>query len=55
MILGTVLLVLLIGGGVFGLLKYRATLADDGDAREGGQLTDEMLVALAKELDRREP
>ena len=49
-ILGTLLLVVVIGAGIAGAWKYR-TLALGDDEPQDGPLTDEMLVALARKHD----
>jgi hypothetical protein len=50
MILGTLLLLVVIGGGLVGAWKYRAMmLGDRGD--EQTPLHDDVLIALARERD----
>jgi hypothetical protein len=50
MILGTLLLVVVIGAAVAGAWRYRATtLGDRTDSRTA--MSDEMLVALARQRD----
>jgi hypothetical protein len=51
-ILGTLLLVLVIGAGIAAAWKLRATVVGD-DRDDAGPPSDELLVALAREHDRR--
>jgi hypothetical protein len=51
-ILATLLLVLVVGAGIAGAWKVRATVVGDG-RDDAGPSRDELLVALAREHDRR--
>jgi hypothetical protein len=50
MILGTLLLILVIGAGIAGAWKYRAMALGEESGKEPG-VSDEMLVALARARD----
>jgi hypothetical protein len=49
-LIGTLLLVLVVGGGIVGIWKYRAIALGHG-GRERRPLSDEALVALARQHD----
>ncbi|HZQ16333.1 MAG TPA: hypothetical protein VFA82_06120 [Gaiellaceae bacterium] len=51
MILGTILLVLVIGAGVAGAWKYRSMVVGDDDRSGRPPLADELLVELARRRD----